>query len=58
MGVLADTIHNFIPSGIVLMLWIVQEWYVWGFNALSNIYFILGLTEVAVAVISLQKRKK
>jgi hypothetical protein len=40
------------------MLWIVLEWYVWGFNALSNIYFILGLTEVAVAVISLQKRKK
>ena len=31
--------------GIILMLWIVLEWYVWGFVALSNIFFVLGLAE-------------
>jgi hypothetical protein len=36
--------------GIILMLWIVLEWWVWGFNAISNIYFVLGLVEVVVAV--------
>ena len=36
--------------GIILMLWIVLEWWVWGFNAVSNIYFILGLVEVVAAI--------
>ena len=35
--------------GIILMLWIVLEWYVWGFVALSNIYFVLGLVEAVAA---------
>lgn len=35
--------------GIVLMLWIALEWYVWGFVALSNVFFILGLVETLVA---------
>lgn len=35
--------------GIILMLWIALEWYIWGFVALSNIFFILGLAEAAVA---------
>ena len=34
-----------LASGIILMLWIVLEWWVWGFNAISNIYFVLGLLE-------------
>ena len=42
--------------GIVLMLWIVLEWWVWGFNAMSNIYFVFGLVEVIAAVISLRKQ--
>ena len=38
--------------GIILMLWIVLEWWVWGFNAMSNIFFVLGLVEVVAAVVS------
>ena len=41
--------------GIILMLWIVLEWWVWGFNAISNIYFVLGLVEVIAAVITIKK---
>lgn len=38
-----------LACGIILMLWIVLEWWVWGFNALSNLYFVFGLVEVAAA---------
>ena len=38
-----------LACGIILMLWIVLEWYVWGFVALSNIYFVLGLIEAVTA---------
>ena len=41
--------------GIILMLWIVLEWWVWGFNAISNIYFVLGLVEVIAAVITIKR---
>lgn len=44
-----------LACGIILMLWIVLEWWVWGFNAMSNIYFVLGLVEFVAAVISLRK---
>ena len=52
--------HRFAPyavliCGIILMLWIVLEWWVWGFNAISNIYFVLGLVEALAAVESLRK---
>ena len=47
-----------LTSGIILMLWIVLEWWVWGFNALSNIYFVLGLVEVVVALFCLRKQEK
>ena len=36
--------------GIILMLWIVLEWWVWGFNPVSNIYFVFGLVEAAAAI--------
>jgi hypothetical protein len=39
--------------GIILMLWIVLEWWVWGFNVVCNIYFVLGLVETITAVIML-----
>ena len=42
--------------GIILMFWIVLEWWVWGFNAISNIYFVLGLVEVVAAIMSLRKK--
>ena len=45
-----------LACGIILMLWIVLEWWVWGFNAMSNIYFVFGLIEVVTAVISLRKQ--
>ena len=43
--------------GIILMLWIVLEWWVWGFNAMSNVFFVLGLVEAVAAVVSLRKMK-
>jgi len=45
-----------LACGVILMLWIVLEWWVWGFNAMSNIYFVFGLIEVVAAVISLRKK--
>lgn len=50
--------HAVLACGIILMLWIVLEWWVWGFNALSNIYFALGLVEVIAAVVVLKKEAK
>ena len=44
--------------GIILMLWIVLEWCVWGFNAISNIYFVFGLVEAVVAIYSMKKEVK
>ena len=49
--------HAVLACGIILMLWIVLEWWVWGFNAMSNIYFVFGLVEAVAAVISLKKQK-
>jgi hypothetical protein len=46
-----------LACGIILMLWIVLEWWVWGFNFMSNIYFVFGLVEVVAAVISLRRQK-
>ena len=46
-----------LACGIILMLWIVLEWWVWGFNAMSNIFFVLGLAEAVAAVVSLRKMK-
>lgn len=45
-----------LACGIILMLWIVLEWWVWGFNFMSNIYFVFGLVEAVAAVISLRKK--
>ena len=45
--------HAVLACGIILMLWIVLEWWVWGFNAMSNIYFVFGLVEVAMAIKSI-----
>ncbi len=36
--------------GVILMIWIVLEWVLWGFAWLSNIYFIFGFCELALAV--------
>ena len=47
-----------LSCGIILMLWIVLEWWVWGFNALSNIYFVLGLIEMIAAIIGMKRCPK
>ena len=47
-----------LACGIILMLWIVLEWWAWGFNFMSNIYFVFGLVEAVAAVISLRKKGK
>ena len=46
-----------LACGLILMLWIVLEWYVWGFVALSNIYFVLGLIEAAAALYCIRNGK-
>ena len=46
-----------LACGILLMLWIVLEWYVWGSVALSNIYFVLGLIEAVVAIYCIRNGK-
>ena len=46
-----------LACGIILMLWIVLEWWIWGFVALSNIFFMLGLVETIVSAICLNKSK-
>ena len=49
--------YTVLACGIILMLWIVLEWWVWGFNAMSNVFFVLGLVEAVAAVVSLRKMK-
>ena len=44
-----------LACGILLMLWIALEWWIWGFVALSNVYFVLGLVEVACAIVAIRK---
>lgn len=44
-----------LACGIILMLWIVLEWWVWGVVALSNIYFVLGLVEAVAALIKIRR---
>lgn len=50
--------HAVLVCGIILMLWIVLEWWVWGFNAISNLYFVLGLAETVAAVVCLRQQAK
>ncbi|MBR5076891.1 MAG: hypothetical protein IKX28_07810 [Bacteroidales bacterium] len=44
-----------LACGILLMLWICLEWWVWGFATISNIYFTLGLLEAAAAIKEIKK---
>ena len=43
-----------LACGIILMLWIILEWLVWGFNTMSNLFFVFGLAEAGVAIICLK----
>lgn len=44
--------------GVILMMWIVLEWVLWGFQALSNVYFAFGLCEAAAAIAGIRLEKK
>ena len=46
--------YSVMVCGSILMLWIILEWWAWGFNTLSNIYFVFGLLEVVAATVSLR----
>ena len=46
-----------LACGIILLFWIILEWWIWGFVALSNIFFMLGLIETIVAAICLKQGK-
>jgi len=37
--------------GIILMLWCILEWIIWGFNFMSNLYFAFGLVETICALL-------
>lgn len=44
-----------LACGIILMLWISLEWWIWGFNAICNAYFAFGLIEAILAIIGMTK---
>ncbi len=46
-----------LACGIILMLWITLEWWIFGFVAICNIYFALGLVEAIVAAVCLKKER-
>ena len=46
-----------LACGIILMLWISLEWWIWGFNAICNFYFALGFAEALLALLALLSRK-
>ena len=45
-----------LACGIILMLWISLEWWIWGFNAICNTYFAFGLIEAILAIVCLTKQ--
>ena len=47
-----------IACGVILMLWIVLEWWIFGFNALSNIYFVFGLLEAIAGAVWMKKMRE
>ena len=44
-----------LASGVILMLWIGLEWWIWGFVAICNVYFALGLIEAVCAIVAIRK---
>lgn len=44
-----------LACGIILMLWIVLEWWVWGFNPISNLYFVFGFVEFSAAIYCMRR---
>ena len=47
-----------LACGVVLMLWIVLEWWIFGFNPVSNVYFVFGIVEALAAFRALRKSQQ
>ena len=47
-----------LACGVILMLWIVLEWWIFGFNPVSNVYFVFGLVEALAAFRALRKSQQ
>ena len=45
-----------LACGIILMPWISLEWWIFGFNAICNVYFAFGLIETALAIVCLSRK--
>ena len=45
-----------LACGIILMLWISLEWWIFGFYAICNAYFSFGLIEAILALIGISKK--
>lgn len=43
--------------GVILMLWIALEWYIFGFYAICNVYFAFGLLEALTALRAIIRNK-
>ena len=46
-----------LACGVILMLWIMLEWWIFGFNPVSNVYFFFGLVEAVAAFRGIQKSR-
>lgn len=44
--------------GVILMAWCILEWVLFGFNFLTNLYFVFGLVEAANALLLIKKTNK
>ena len=47
-----------LACGVILMLWIVLEWWIFGFNPVSNVYFVFGLVETVAAFCAMRKSRQ
>lgn len=47
-----------LACGVILMLWIVLEWWIFGFNPVSNVYFVFGLVEALAAFRALRRSQQ
>ena len=45
-----------LACGIILMVWICMEWWLFGYIAICNLFFALGLVETVLAYLLLRKR--
>lgn len=47
-----------LACGIILMLWIILEWCIFGFFGICNAYFTFGVLEALTAILAIRAKKK